>query len=332
MPSKFFSAASVRAVRPSAVYTGDGLPVVHHQAFSAPVLPKGHRFPMGVFQRIHDLLLSEGVIESWQVQVPASLPQWSMLELAHDSEFLTSFLNGALSSQAVKRIGFGDVVRSPMLVERTLTEIAGTLLTAELALDRGLAVSTAGGTHHAFAGHGSGFCILNDLAVTALELQRRGDVRRVLVLDLDVHQGDGTAAILRGKAGMVTVSFHAEKNFPTRKQKSDLDMALPDGMGDDAYLGKVAEILPRLLADFQPDLVLYDAGVDIHIDDALGRLSISDDGLLRRDLLVIDTVVGAGIPLAGVVGGGYCGDLTTLAWRHCCLHRAADQMWRDHAL
>lgn len=323
------SAAPARQV---ATYTGDGLPVIHSPAFSAPVLPEGHRFPMGVFQRIHDLLLIDEVVKPWQIQVPTSLPGRCMLELAHDPDYLTAFCDGVLTKQDVKRIGFGDVVRTPVLIERTLTEIAGTLLAAELALDRGLAVSTAGGTHHAFAGHGSGFCILNDLALTALELQRRGDVTRVLILDLDVHQGDGTAAILAGHPNIMTVSFHAEKNFPTRKQKSDLDVALPDGMGDDDYLRELSSVLPRILAEFRPQLVLYDAGVDSHVDDELGRLSLTNGGLLRRDLQVIDTVLAAGVALAGVVGGGYSENLTTLARRHCCLHLSANEMWRDHAL
>jgi acetoin utilization deacetylase AcuC-like enzyme len=208
----------------------------------------------------------------------------------------------------------------------------GTLLTAQLALRHGLACNTAGGTHHAHASHGGGFCILNDLAVTAEVLLQQGSVQRVLILDLDVHQGDGTASIFKGRQDVFTLSVHCQSNYPYRKPPSHMDVGLPDGTDDVAYLRQISEILPGVLQDFRPDIVLYDAGVDVHVDDALGKLCVSDEGLMRRELLVMDTCLAEGIPLAGYVGGGYAADLDVLADRHIWLHLAAEQMWRDYSL
>jgi acetoin utilization deacetylase AcuC-like enzyme len=170
------------------------------------------------------------------VHQPASLPGRELLCLVHAPEFVDAFCGGELDDQRVRRIGFGEATRSQLLVDRTLAEVAGTILTAELALEHGLACNTAGGTHHAFPDYGSGFCILNDLAVTAELLLRQGRARRVLILDLDVHQGDGTAAIFSGRRDVLTLSVHAAANFPARKQASHLDIGLPDGTGDQQYL------------------------------------------------------------------------------------------------
>ena len=255
-----------------------------------------------------------------------------MLELVHDPEYISSFCSGQLDAAAMRRIGFGEVTSTQLLIDRTKAEVAGTLLTAELALQHGLAVNTAGGTHHAFSNYGSGFCILNDLAITAELLLSRGACSRILICDLDVHQGDGTAALFENRTDVFTLSIHAANNFPARKQYSHLDIPLPDGTGDDEYLETVAEALSTVLQSFQPDLVLYDAGVDVHIDDTLGRLNITDEGLARRELLVLDTCLGSDIPVAGVVGGGYHSDLNVLAERHCWLHRAAVQLWDAYDL
>ena len=256
----------------------------------------------------------------------------NLLHLVHDSIYTDQFLHGALSDDKMRRIGFGDVTRTEILIHRTVSEVLGTLLTAELALERGLAVNTAGGTHHAYRDFGSGFCILNDLAVTAEYLLSNGRANRILILDLDVHQGDGTAAIFNGRSDIFTLSVHAANNFPARKQSSHLDIPLPDGTSDDEYLSTVAEALNSTLKTFKPDFVLYDAGVDIHADDSLGRLQVSDVGLQRRELLVLDTCLGNNVPVAGYVGGGYHSDLDVLAQRHCWLHKAAMQMWGAYQL
>ncbi|XP_073779979.1 uncharacterized protein SYNPCC7002_A1628 isoform X2 [Danio rerio] len=209
----------------------------------------------------------------------------------------------------------------------------GTLLAGQIALQRGLACSTAGGTHHAFPSHGSGFCLLNDLAVTAKHLiSEPTPKRKILIVDLDVHQGDGTAFIFKDEPSVFTFSVHCQRNFPLRKQQSDLDVSLEDGTEDREYLSRVQEHLPWLLESFRPDLVLYDSGVDPHWDDELGKLRLTDEGLYRRDLYVLHTVVKSGIPVATVIGGGYSRDIDRLARRHSIIHRAALKVWREHGL
>lgn len=231
----------------------------------------------------------------------------------------------------IRQIGFGDHVSSDVLIDRTCAEVSGTLMTALLALKHGLAVNCAGGTHHAFHSYGKGYCIMNDLAITSKYLIDSGYCSRVLILDLDVHQGDGTAKILENRPDIFTCSFHAAKNFPAKKEQSDLDIPLEDGCRDDEYLRILSETLPKLLRQFKPSIVLYDAGVDVHKDDALGRLKITDDGLCRRENLVLDTVLGGfEIPIAGYVGGGYDDDLATLAKRHLHLFSAASDAWSYH--
>lgn len=352
------------------------LPIVHHPLFSAPQLPPGHRFPMQVFRRIHDRLLASKIAVPEQIVRPdgdGALPTDEDLSLVHSREYLSALSSGTLDPQRARRIGFGlDAFKDPLLMRRTRAEAEGTLLTARLALERGLAVATAGGTHHAFRAEGSGFCVVCDLAYAATRLILEGKASRVAIVDLDVHQGDGTAAIFeqedeeeqdgarQGGGGggegaalvrdrVFTFSAHAASNFPARKRRSTLDLPLADGTGDAEYLSRVADALQTVLEWLQqppplssppddaaapppPPLVLYDAGVDIHADDHLGRLNISDDGLRRRELLVLDTFLAAGIPVAGLVGGGYSDSLDELAERHCHLHRAALRMWREYEL
>lgn len=211
----------------------DAPPVVYHPLYSAPQLPPGHRFPMAIFAAIHSRLLAEGTVDPRQVHAPACLPSRVLLCLVHSPKFVDAFCSGTLDEQRMRRIGFGEVARTQALIDRTLAEVAGTILTAELALAHGLACNTAGGTHHAFREYGSGFCILNDLALTTELLLLQGRASRVLILDLDVHQGDGTAHIFSGRQDVFTLSVHAASNFPARKQASHLDIALPDGTGAD---------------------------------------------------------------------------------------------------
>jgi acetoin utilization deacetylase AcuC-like enzyme len=229
----------------------------------------------------------------------------------------------------MRRIGFPW---SEALVNRTCTAVGGTVLAVELALAHGLACNTAGGTHHAFAGYGSGYCIFNDLAVAARWAQQTGQVRQVLIVDLDVHQGDGAASIFQGDPSVFTFSMHCGANFPFHKQASDLDIELPVGQEDEGYLRCLQETLPALLEQVRPDLVLYDAGVDPHVEDKLGKLALSDQGLYRRDRLVIESCLQRRIPLAGVIGGGYASDVERLAQRHCLLHRAAAELFHRYRL
>ena len=294
------------------------LPIVFHPDFVSP-LPPEHRFPMPKFGKIYQVLLRDGVAGLDQFHVPEAAG-FDRLTLVHAPAYVEQVMNGTLDTRAMRRIG---LPWSPALAQRTCTAVGGTILTAELALTHGIACSTAGGTHHAHAGFGSGFCIFNDLAVAARVMQREARVERVLIVDLDVHQGDGTAAIFAEDDSVFTLSVHCEKNFPFRKQPSDLDIALPVGLADDAYLAVLAQHVPRLLETVQPDLVLYDAGVDPHKDDLLGKLALSDAGLSERDRCVLAACADRSIPVACVVGGGYANDRDLLARRHTLLHRAA---------
>ncbi len=298
------------------------LPIVFHPDFVAP-LPPAHRFPMPKYGAIYTALVRDGVATLDQFHVPQIAPR-AWLELVHDPGYVECYLHGTLDPRALRRIG---LPWSEALVTRTRTAIGGVVLTAQLALQTGMACSTAGGTHHAFMDYGSGYCIFNDLAITARVVQADNAVRTVLIVDLDVHQGDGTAAIFAGDPSVFTFSVHCGANFPYRKQTSDLDLALPAGVEDTEYLARLCAILPDLLSQVKPDLTLYDAGVDPHIDDKLGKLALTDAGLYARDRLVLDACAAAGVPVAAVVGGGYDTDIERLARRHCLLHRAATDVF-----
>jgi len=303
-----------------------GPPLVYHPAYSVP-LPDGHRFPMQKFRLLKERLEQLELALPGQIHQPLPVPRrW--LELVHGRRYHEAFARGRLSRQELRRIGLP--VSWP-LVRRSWTAVGGTVLTARLALRHGLACHLAGGTHHAFPVHGSGFCIFNDLAVAARVLLAEGRVRQVLVVDLDVHQGDGTAAIFAAEPRVFTFSMHGASNFPLHKQVSDRDLALEDGVGDDAYLRALQHALPDLLDRVRPDLVLYNAGVDPHRDDRLGRLDLSDDGLHRRDWMVIDAALRRRIPVATVIGGGY-DHLDALVERHTLVVRAADALARIHAI
>jgi acetoin utilization deacetylase AcuC-like enzyme len=298
------------------------LPIVHHPAYVAP-MPAGHRFPMAKFGRLMAHLLEERVVAPEQVHVPEPAPpEW--LALAHAPAYVEAVLSRSLDPAAVRRIG---LPLTPGVATRSRAANAGTVLTGRLALTHGLACNTAGGSHHAFAGYGSGFCVFNDVAVASAVLLREGSVERVMVVDLDVHQGDGTAAIFEDDPRVFTFSMHCRTNFPLRKQRSDLDVALEAGLEDEAYLRLLAAHLPGLLEDVRPDLVFYNAGVDPHVDDRLGRLALSERGLERRERFVLETCLEAGVPVAGVIGGGYLADLDQLGRLHALLPRVASELF-----
>jgi acetoin utilization deacetylase AcuC-like enzyme len=303
------------------------LPLIYHPDYVAP-LPPGHRFPMLKFKKLHDLLLATGVVTPAQVHLPNPPPP-TWLEQVHTSAYVRAYCEGTLDSQAQRRIG---LPWSRPLVNRTCTAVGGTILTAQLALQTGLACNAAGGTHHAFPSYGSGFCIFNDLAIAARTLQAQGLAQTILIVDLDVHQGDGTAFIFQDDPTVFTFSMHCAVNFPGTKQISDLDVPLPIGMEDDAYLQTLAAYLPDLLSQVKPDIVFYDAGVDPHLADRLGKLALTDSGLFRREMQVLGTCVAQGYPVACVIGGGYGDDLDALVYRHSLLHRAASEIFRQHRL
>lgn len=269
-------------------------------------------------------LLEEGIVVPAQVRRPEPAPrEW--LERVHDPAYVDAVLTQTLDPRIVRRIGL-PITES--VAKRALAANGGTVLTARLALDHGLACNTAGGSHHAFAEEGSGFCVFNDVAVAATLLLDEGRIERTLVVDLDVHQGDGTARIFQRDPRVVTFSMHCRTNFPARKQVSDLDIALEPGTGDETYLRMLEESLPALLQTHRPDLVFFNAGVDPHREDKLGRLDLSDQGLERRERFVFKACINQGIPVAAVMGGGYAPDPDRLALLHTTVHRVAMEMFK----
>ncbi len=278
---------------------------------------------MAKFKLLHQLLLDQGLIEKKLIYMPLSIARRDLEEI-HPRRYHETFSRDQLTRPEQRRIG---LPATSALVQRTWLAVGGTLLTARLALRHGLANHLAGGTHHAHPDFGSGFCIFNDCAVTARVLLQRGEVDRVLIVDLDVHQGDGSAACFQADERVTTFSVHAASNFPLRKVNSDFDIPLPDGTEDDDYLAAIGDQLPNVLDALNPQLVLYNAGVDPHRDDRLGRLDLSDDGLLMRDRLVLDACLRRTIPVATVIGGGY-DSLKPLVRRHAIVFRAAAEQAR----
>lgn len=281
--------------------------VVHHSDYVAPGQPKsGYQWNKN--GAIRDVLHEAGDAIAWFE--PEAMPRrW--IEAAHDPEYVAEVIEVRVPRAKERRIGFpvnATVARRAQLVP------GGTYLAARLALERGFAANSAGGSHHALADTGAGYCVFNDLAIAAIRLADEG--RRVLIVDCDVHQGDGTAALTAGHPDIATYSIHAEKNFPARKARSTLDVALPDGVDDDAYLAALEETLAPMLDAERPDLILYQAGVDPFVGDRLGRLDLSDNGLTRREQLVARLAIERGLPLASTVGGGYGDDVLAIARRH----------------
>jgi len=294
------------------------LPIVHNPRYNAE-FPANHRFPMGKFQRLAEVLMEEGLAGPGTFHVPAEAPA-SWIALAHDRTYVDQVFSSAVPTAIAREIGFA---MTPPVATRARCASAGTLMTARLAMEHGIACNTAGGSHHARFAQGAGFCVFNDVAVAIRVLMADGAIERALVVDCDVHQGDGTAAIFADDPTVFTLSLHAEKNYPVRKVPSSLDVPLLDDCDDDGYLDAVRAVVGPAIANFRPDIVFYNAGVDPHRDDRLGRLALSDEGLVERDRFVIDAVREAGIPLAGVLGGGYQRDIDGLARRHATLHRVA---------
>jgi acetoin utilization deacetylase AcuC-like enzyme len=300
------------------------LAIVHHPAYDAP-MPEGHRFPMSKFTALAQVLVREGLVRERGFVTPEPADP-AMIARAHDPAYVHAVFTQTVAPAMARRIGLPITAE---VAARSAAACGGTLRTAELALAEGIACNTAGGSHHAGRLGGAGFCVFNDVAVAALALLERGAIARALVVDLDVHQGDGTADIFQDDPRVVTFSMHCEQNFPVRKIAGDLDVGLNAGTGDADYLAALEAHLPALLDGVQPDIVFYNAGVDPHAEDRLGRLALTDAGLAARDAFVIETVRGAGVPLAGVLGGGYSDDVHVLADRHATLHRTAARAARN---
>lgn len=300
------------------------VPIVHHTAYTVP-LPHRHRFPMNKFRALIEHLRNEGLAPPDAVYEPEPAPRW-WLELAHDSDYVADICDQTAARDVMRRIG---LPLTPELARRSQCAVGGTVLAARLALERGLACNTAGGSHHARHDAGAGFCVFNDVAVAIRVLQAQGRIATAMVIDLDVHQGDGTAEIFRGDAAVFTFSMHCEKNFPVRKEASDRDIGLEVGLGDSDYLAILESEVETLLATQRPDIVFFNAGVDPHRDDRLGKLCLSDAGLATRDDLVIRSCLRRGLPVACVLGGGYGSDIAALGRRHAITHATADRLFRE---
>lgn len=285
------------------------LHVVHHPAYVVATERTG-TFPHDKYALVMQALGKSGA--AMRVHTPDVMPrEW--LEAVHDPAYVDEVIGCAVPEAKQRRIGFAIDER---ISRRSQLSPGGTWLAAKLALQHGYAANSAGGSHHALADTGAGYCVFNDLALAANRLIEEGSASRILILDLDVHQGDGTAALTAGRGDIFTLSIHAEKNFPARKARSSLDVGLPDGTGDTGYLDALAGSLPMALEHFGPDLILLQAGVDPHADDKLGRLSLTDEGLAARDRFVATEARLRGVPLASTLGGGYGADREAVAWRH----------------
>jgi acetoin utilization deacetylase AcuC-like enzyme len=297
-----------------------------HIAFDpiyAHPLPEGHRFPMLKYELIPEQLLHEGTIQSANLVRPTRCADEVVL-WTHTSEYVNKLKNQELSAKEQRHIGFPQ---SPGLTEREWVIVQGTIDCCLAAFRAGVALNVAGGTHHAFAGRGEGFCLLNDFAVAANYLLHHKLAEKILIIDLDVHQGNGTASIFSNDPRVFTFSMHGEHNYPFRKEKSDLDIGLPDGVNDDKYLDELRKTLPFLIKTVKPQFVFYLSGVDILSTDKFGKLNISIQGCKERDRYVFETVRQFSLPCAVSMGGGYSQDIRVITESHCNTFRLAKDIF-----
>lgn len=286
-------------------------------------LPHGHRFPSGKYRMLRAKLETDGILGS-DMLAPSPLARLEDIRTAHDPAYIVEVMEGRLTAAAQRAIG---LPWSETLALRSRVVVGGALAAAREALSCGLSGQLAGGTHHAHRSFGSGFCVFNDLAVTAFTLLSERRVARIAIVDLDVHQGDGNAAILAGQPGMLVLSVHGERNFPFRKQVSDIDIALPDGTDDDAYLAALAPALEQVAA-FRPELVLYLSGADPLSSDTLGRLQLTFAGLSARDRMVFEMARRIGAPVSIAIGGGYADPISDTVAAYANTFRAACEVLR----
>jgi acetoin utilization deacetylase AcuC-like enzyme len=285
-------------------------------------LPPGHRFPIAKYTILRDRVTAEGLVDPAHLHEPGRASRVD-LERVHEPAYVERILRGTVSPAEERRLGFPW---SEALAERSLRAVGGTIEAAHHALASGIAVNLAGGTHHAFPGHGEGFCVFNDVAVATRALQATGRVKRVAIIDLDVHQGNGTHAIFAADPDVFTFSMHGGRNYPFRKVSGNLDIELADGTGDAEYLEALSHHLPRVLMVARPDLVAYLAGADPHEGDRLGRLAMTHDGLARRDHMVLSSCREVGIPVVVTIAGGYGHDMGTTVEAHVRTVRLAREM------
>ncbi len=285
-------------------------------------LPRAHAFPMQKYAALRDRLVAEGTLRATDVTEPAPVGRDTIL-LAHTADYHDRFVAGQLTRPEQLRLG---VPWSETLVGRARVSVGGTLAAAHAALENGVAANLGGGTHHAFADHGEGFCVFNDIAIAIRALRATGRIGCAAVVDCDVHHGNGTAAIFAADPATYTLSLHSARNYPALKPPSTVDVAFPDRTGDAAYLTALERELTRLFAAFAPDIVFYQAGVDPYHDDRLGRLALTLDGLRSRDELVLSACWRRGIPCVITLGGGYARDVNDTVEAHCNTLRAASAL------
>ena len=264
-------------------------------------LPAEHRFPISKYESLRQRVVADGIVPADRVHEPDRVSRDSLLRV-HTAKYVDALTDGTMTDAELRRLGFPW---SAALVERAYRAVGGTVEAAGAALDHGVALNLAGGTHHAFADHGEGFCAFNDVAVATRALQHEGRIARAVIVDLDVHQGNGTNAIFAGDGTVYTFSMHGRRNYPFTKVPGSLDVELEDGTGDDEYLDRLQTALPRVIADARADIMIYLAGADGHEDDRLGRLRLTRPGLARRDAIVLQSAREVGIPVAITVAGGY---------------------------
>ena len=286
-------------------------------------LPEGHRFPMVKYELLPEQLLYEGTVTDANFFQPEALEEEVIL-LTHEADYWDRLKRQALSPKEIRAIGFPMTER---LVERGRHIANGTVQCALLAREFGVALNIAGGTHHSFSFKGEGFCVLNDIAIASNYLLQLGHAQKILVVDLDVHQGNGTAQIFQHEDRVFTFSMHGAKNYPTRKERSDLDIGLPDGLTDEPYLRILRNTLPELIDTVQPDLIFYLSGVDVLASDKLGRLSMSLEGCKERDRIVLESCHRNKIPVAVSMGGGYSEKIATIVEAHANTYRLAGEMY-----
>jgi acetoin utilization deacetylase AcuC-like enzyme len=283
---------------------------------------EGHVFPIRKFELVRDRLLAESTLDKVEIIEPAPVAVDDLL-LVHTEDYIKRFQNGTLTPKEIRKLG---LPWSESLVRRSFHAISGTVNASRLALETGIASNLAGGTHHAYPDRGEGYCVLNDIAVSVRVLQRDGLAQRFLIIDLDVHQGDGTAFIFQDAPEAFTFSMHGAKNYPLFKKRSTLDIELADKTGDEEYLSTLNEILPRLLMH-DPDVIFYLAGADPYEKDKLGRLGLTIDGLRRRDRLVLEFARTNGIPVVTTMSGGYAADIDDTVEIHCNTIRAVKDVY-----
>lgn len=298
--------------------------VFHSPRFCLPV-PDGHRFPMAKYELLPKKLLADGIIAPSQLITPRMATIDEILS-THSTNYWQLLSDCTLPLKDCRKIGL------PMSEELILRErfvVGATIQTGQSALKNKIAFSTSGGTHHAFQDSGEGFCILNDVCVASHVLLQENLVKRILIMDLDVHQGNGNAAIMANNPSVFVFSMHGEKNYPYHKPSSDLDIALADNTGDDEYLALLSYHLPKVINEFCPDLIFYQAGVDVLAEDKLGRISLTMNGLYKRENYVLQTAKCHKIPMAVVMGGGYAPDINMIVQGHCVVFRVAKEMFNS---